>query len=40
MGNDDFYYVEDVKKKSRLKTLVLAFVFAVIVMVILSNLGL
>jgi phage shock protein PspC (stress-responsive transcriptional regulator) len=40
MGNDDFYYVEDGKKKSRLKTLVLAFVFAVIVMVILSNLGL
>jgi hypothetical protein len=39
MGNDDFYYVEDVRKKSRYKTVLLAFVFAVIVLVILSNLG-
>ncbi|MEH7453130.1 PspC domain-containing protein [Gottfriedia acidiceleris] len=38
MGTDDFYYDENVRKKSRFKTLILAFVFAVIVIVILSNL--
>ncbi|WP_286133870.1 hypothetical protein [Bacillus sp. AFS053548] len=40
MGNDDFYYVENVRKKSRFKTVIFAFVFAVIVIVILSSLGL
>jgi|GEM_PF-414827 len=39
MENNDFYYVENVRKKSRFKTVILAFVFTVIVMVILSNLG-